>query len=728
MNVRDKKTKKKEFKSLDIFLSTCNKELSDVHQNKRLDSQTNSKDRHDSTISEKLSDKKYTKQEYLRYIIDNIVDINEAVKFFLQNINLPEIRSPPMPKIPITKIARPNSRILVITEKPKVALALAKALAGRNFKTLTYGKSVRYYTLKYGNYYVTIVPLKGHIIEYDTHSKYRSWFGVDPIELIKNEQSLSPKYKYPSLVRLLQLLARKHDILVIATDADEEGENIGWEASQIINQIKKLPTYRMWFLSMQPEELRHAFNNLTLPLESWALAPEARKQIDAFSGFAATRELTIAGRSAGGIISTSLGKSILSLGRVQSPTLYLLYLRERYIRNFRPRPYWTITASVVVNGVTLNFQHIESPFYNKDQAQSIFSKIKNAKHAKILTIETKTEQKKPNPPLNTNRALIMLNRILKLPANKAMKILEDLYLEGLITYPRTDTDKYPPNYDHKRNLIKLKNNATLGKLAQKALEFGAKLTRNGTKLIGDHLPITPIDIPKKLLQQLHQKVYELIVRRYLALFYPVAILEKSKIVIEINGEKFTTHITRIRKLGFWEVYPYDKPSGLDVILDKSSIVTIKEINIKENKTKPPSRLTEAELLKIMEKLGLGTKATRPEHIQKLIDRKYVIRKSNRLHLTELGYKISEFLEKIWPEFLQPYFSSYVLGLLRKIMNKELTLEQAVREARRKFLELFLRLRRSRKELKETLSGIEDLSLIASTRKKKQHKKRKKRRK
>ena len=80
MNVRDKKTKKKGFKSLDIFLSTCNKELSDENQNKQLDSQTNSKDRHDSTISEELSDKKYTKQEHLRYITDNIVDINEAVK------------------------------------------------------------------------------------------------------------------------------------------------------------------------------------------------------------------------------------------------------------------------------------------------------------------------------------------------------------------------------------------------------------------------------------------------------------------------------------------------------------------------------------------------------------------------------------------------------------------------------------------------------------------------
>ncbi len=651
------------------------------------------------------------RQVYLDHREQKIGDVGEYVSIFLRNIKLPEIMSPKMPRYRLDEISRHGRRILVVTEKPKVAVAFARALGGKNFRRMKHGRVV-VYSLRYRDFFVTILPLRGHIIEYDTKHEYRSWSTVDPLEIIKRPDSLVQKYRYPAVARLLRDLARKHDVLFIATDADEEGENIGWEAIQIVRRVKNMPVYRLWFLSTQPSELLSAFSNPTKPIFSWALAPEARKIIDAFSGFSSTRELTSIGKRAGGLMKILMRNNILSLGRVQSPTLYLLYLRERYIRNFKPKPYWSLVAILHIGGHRIAAEHIKSPFHVFEEANKTYRKIVAMRKAVVEKVEQERKRRRPEPPLNTNRALIMLNKILKLPSNRAMKILEDLYLEGLITYPRTDTDRYPDNYDHSRNLKRLTQHQTLGRIAARVLSRGARLRRNGSKLIGDHLPITPIDVPKKgtKLSDVHLRVYDLIVRRYLALFMDDAILEKNRAIISIGGEGFVLNFTRIVQDGFFEVYPYTRPESKDIHIHEGLSIPVERIQLLKKMTKPPSRLSEAELLRYMERLGLGTKATRPEHIQKLISRKYVVRKKGRLYLTELGYKICEFLEKIWPEFLRPYFSAYVLSLLRRIMNNELRLEEAIADARKKFLELFLRLRRSRTEFRRILSTISDINI------------------
>ena len=649
-------------------------------------------------------------------------DVTELVAKFLKTIKLPEISSPQMQRFRFEEIAKPNSKILVVTEKPKVALAFARALGGKNYRKTTYSRTV-IYSLRYKGRFITIVPLKGHLIEYDTKKKYKSWTSTDPLEIVKNEDCLYRKLRYPNIARVLRQLAMKHDILFIATDSDEEGENIGWEAMQIVREVKNMPAYRIWFLSIQPGEIINAFNNPTKPLISWALAPEARKVIDAFSGFSSTRELTSIGKKSGGLMKLALKGNILSLGRVQSPTLYLLFVRERFIRNFKPKPYWSLCAHLRVDNTEIVAEHKGSPFYQEDRATAVYNKVRGAKQATIKTIDAKTEHKRPEPPLNTNRALIMLNKILKLPASRAMKILEELYLEGLITYPRTDTDRYPDKYNHRINLERLSRHPTLGKYAAIIISSGCKLRRNGRKLIGDHLPITPIDVPKphSKLSDIHIKVYNLIVRRYLALFFRDAVLEKSKVLIDIRGEPFIFSLTRIADKGFYEVYPFSTPKTCYVNISAGLVLPVNSIKLTKKMTKPPSRLSEAELLANMERLGLGTKSTRSEHIQKLVSRRYVIRKGNRLHVTELGYKICEFLEKIWPEFLQPYFNAYVHSLLRKIMNEEVDYREAINLARNKFIDMFLELRRKRKDLQQVLSSITEIE-TKKTRKSKRKRK------
>ncbi|MEM2222312.1 MAG: DNA topoisomerase [Candidatus Korarchaeota archaeon] len=634
------------------------------------------------------------------------LDLMDAVKIFLDNINLPEIKSPGMQRYSLEKILKPGTKILVITEKPKVAQALSKALANGKFRVFRkYGVPI--FSLQYKSHFVTVVPLKGHILEYDTKDEYRSWSSVDPIKIIKDPNALILKPRYPKLVHLLRAYASKHDVLIIATDADEEGENIGFEAAEVINKVKKMPVYRMWFISTHSDELIKSFNNPTKPIITWALAPEARKIIDGFAGFSSTRELTLLGRGVKGPASALLRNSILSLGRVQSPTLYLLYLRERYIKNFKPKPYWSINANLVKGEQKLLARHKDSPFYDKTKALDVYERIKRAEKAEVINIESQTRRITPPPPLDTNKALVMLNRILGLPSDKAMKVLEDLYLDGLITYPRTDTDKYPPNYNHAENLSVLARYSKFEPVVRWILSQGAELKRNGRKLIGDHLPITPIDVPAPhmKLSQKHIQVYELIVRRYLALFMNAAELEYRKVAISIGGEVFYITGVYILNEGFWRIYAFNKPRQAFPDINKGEVLRVSRVNLEQKSTKPPKRLSEAELLKLMEKLGLGTKATRPEHIQKLVARGYVIRRGRTLIVTELGYRIAELLEKIWPEFLQPYFCAYVLSLLRQIMNGEIDYLDAIEKARKEFLGLFLRLRGASNDLKRVLAGI-----------------------
>lgn len=639
------------------------------------------------------------------------LDLMDAVEIFLRNIRLPEIKSPEMPRYSPEKVFKQGAKILVITEKPKVAQALSKALARGNFKVIRrYG--IPMFSLQYKSYFLTIIPLKGHLLEYDTIDKYKSWSSVDPIRIVEDPNALVVKPRYPKLARLLRELAPKHEALIIATDADEEGENIGYEAIKVISEIKRMQVYRMWFLSTQAEELLKAFNNLTKPITNWALAPEARKIIDGFTGFASTRELTLVGRNVSGPAASLLRNSVLSLGRVQSPTLYLLYLRERHIRNFRPKPYWSINAIMMKNEKRFQATHKDSPFYEEAKALAVYRRVNEAREAKVIRVESKIERVRPQPPLDTNKALIMLNKVLGLASDRAMKILEDLYLEGLITYPRTDTDKYPPNYDHARNLRILASDPKFESTIKQILSQGAELKRNGRKLIGDHLPITPIGVPTsgmKLSQQ-HLQVYELIVRRYLALFLDPAELVHKKVLISVGGEIFQTAGITITREGFWQIYAFNKPRQTFLDLNEGDVLKVHKVQLEQKKTKPPNRLTEAELLKLMEKLGLGTKATRPEHIKKLVTRGYVVRKGRTLLITELGYKIAEFLEKIWPEFLQPYFCAYVLSLLRRIMNGEMNHTEAIEEARRRFLELFLRLRGASKDLKRVLTEVAETEL------------------
>ncbi|MHA1610288.1 MAG: DNA topoisomerase [Candidatus Njordarchaeales archaeon] len=653
-------------------------------------------------------EKRVLRDKELTSMIKNF-SLSDLIKEFKSKIKLPEIKDRSSKKFSVMEILSNVRKVIIVTEKPKVAQAIAKALGGGKLrKVSTKSGNIHIYDVYWNAKKLTIIPLKGHIMEYAPIDAFSGkWEDSDPRALI-NPSFLKEVIIEKDVAEILKRESMDADVLILATDADEEGANIGLEAYEIITKVKgKIPTYQMWFISLQPAELRAAFYAPIEPKWSWAYAVKARRIIDAMIGFSATRELTVAFRD----ITQSLRVKAFSIGRVQTPTLYLLFVREREIRNFKPKPYWILKARIFINGESLEVIHKDSPFDSERSALMIYEKVKDVEKGFVRKILVSKELKLPPTPLNTTKALTMINDILGISAYRAMKILEDLYLNGLITYPRTDTDKYPPNYDHVRNLRALQKLPGLGVIAQRILRKGVKLRRNGSRLIGDHLPITPIDAAfprdKRLPTKQHQAVYEVIVRRYLSLFLEPAEIARIKLLISIGSELFEASGIQIMREGFYVVYPYDKPKEeIKTKLTEGQKVQIEAVLPPERKfTQPPSRLKESELIKLMETLGLGTKSTRPEHIETLISRHYVERKGKTLRITNIGWTIAEFLEKIWPDFVKPFFSAYVHSLMRNVMNEEMDWQEMIEHVRVRFLRLFDELRKNIGELKEELSKV-----------------------
>ncbi|MGQ4891360.1 MAG: DNA topoisomerase [Candidatus Njordarchaeia archaeon] len=686
------KPKKKETRTLDNWLVT--KETETIDEDSRTSKLEEADKRKEENETKTLGHLSKTVEEFLRNV--NLVPIKDRNIYYDFNLTIVKKLFP--------------KKILVVTEKPKVASALVKAISS-NFKP----KLVKYgsngdVALKWLTYYngieIVIVPLSGHITTHTTKTEFSGdWSRSDPLDLIRDETAIVEKVTRKNIEKILKEESKNADVFIIATDADEEGANIGFEAYKIVKNVKgDIPTYQLWFLSVDKNELRKAFLKPIEPKWSWAYSVQARRIIDAIVGFSATRELTLVLKEH----ISKLGLNVASIGRVQTPTLYLIYLREKEIREFQPKPYWAITAITSLDSQKYEFRHIDSPIYDKEKAYNIYEKIKNEKEGRIVSIEKEKTKKLAPKPLNTTRALTDINRLFGIPSNKSMRVLEDLYLNGLITYPRTDTDKYPTSFDHAKNLEKLSTHPELAGIIKDIIKKGAKIIRNGQNLVGDHLPITPIDVPhgndKRLKTLEHKKIYDFILRRYLALFLPPALIERRKIYLNIKDVLFTASDVHVLDKGYFIVYPFDEPKEVSIPINLvGQILDIDKILIKEDKTKPPPPLSEHEVIKLMERLGLGTKSTRPDHIETLIKRHYVERKGRKLRITPLGWSLMEHLEDIWPDFVKPYFSANIQNLMRLVMNNEMGMDEMVNRSRKEFLELFMKLRKSLPEKLHTIA-------------------------
>jgi len=581
--------------------------------------------------------------------------------------------------------------ILVITEKSRIAQILCSSLARGSCRRLMI-HGVQVHEFNSNGEPVSIVPLEGHITEMDVKDDYTDWRSVDPIVLIRDPDAIRKYYKSLKHVGALRDLAPKARLVVVATDADEEGCAIGADALKVVLKYNpKVEVKRLWLSTTESSDVRDAWSKLVKPRYTWAYAVEARRRIDAMIGFSATRELTLMAEDS----MHAKFKGVLSVGRVQTALLTILYRREREIGTFVPKPYWSIYADSSVNGEPLKLSYEGNPLWTQEEAAALVMALEGVSSGTVIGVESNERRIPPPSPLNTTKMLRLLSSQLRIAPSKAMSIAEELYLEAAITYPRTDTDRFT-TFNHRRVFeILADERDPLSGFAREVLDInpGLHLTRNGSHNAGDHEPIAPIGLPRAS-DALLRRAWELIARRYLALFYPPAVVSEAVMHVDLGGRKFKAEGGSLVSPGFLRVQGSIEKFRDNPLPKAGSGDEVKVLRVYSRKshTKPPPRYTEAELVTLMEENGIGTKSSRPEIISILKERGYVRVSGGRVYVTELGAKLAGLLEDAWGDFATPTFTKQVEDLMDKVKSGASTWESALEEVRARYLELFGKLR------------------------------------
>lgn len=596
---------------------------------------------------------------------------------------------------------------LIIAEKHIAAKRIAAILAPKKPKQVRVSGVDTY---EYGTDADKTISmgLSGHIVGVDFPKTYNNWQKVDARLLIDAEIISTPTHV--KIVSALKKLGKNATKITIATDYDREGELIGAEALEIIKKINPdVPFDRVHYSAITPKAINDAFSNPTTVDFNLADAGHSRQVIDLIWGAALTRYVSIsAGR---------LGRMFLSVGRVQSPTLALIVDREKERDAFIPEPYWEIFATLSdQNKETFLTQHKTKRFLDKQEADSVLAKIGIAKDAVVSSVVKSKKMDKVPTPFNTTEFITAASSIGLSPAN-AMRLAESLYTAGFISYPRTDNTVYPESVDMRTHIELFKVGGAFKQYAEQLLKKTELVPTRGKKETTDHPPIFPASLAKKSeLKDDEWKVYELIVRRFFATFADQAEWETMRVKFDINDEEFNVSGARLIVPGWRWYYPYNAPEDrLLPVLQEGDKLSVDKTEIVDKETNPPSRYGQGRLIRIMEELGLGTKATRHDIISKLYSRAYV--HGNPLQPTKTAYAVVEALEEYAATITKPDMTSKLEEDMDKIAEGDIKEDDVVQESREMLDSVFEDLEKNKEDISESLrTGLREDKVVGTCQK------------
>ncbi|HZK49464.1 MAG TPA: DNA topoisomerase I [Thermoleophilia bacterium] len=559
---------------------------------------------------------------------------------------------------------------LIITEKNDVASKLAGILSQGAIERDAFYKIPYYVFTDATGRRNTAVGLKGHVMQVEFPPEYADWRKVDPSSLI--DAPLVKGETAKSVVRAVRKLAGEADELVIATDYDREGELIGLEARDIAageNESLLRHLRRARFSALTAGEITRAFDSLEYLSEPLAWAGEARQDIDLVWGATLTRFVSLA--------TYRLGNQFLSVGRVQTPTLALVVAREKERRAFVPEPYWVLTADLAADAQRFTATHKVERFLDQHAAEAAYEKLTGP--ARVTQLK-RTSRKVPRPaPFNTTSFITSATSV-GLSASAAMRVAEDLYMGGYISYPRTDNTVYPGSLDL-REILHTLTESEFAADARKLLALPKLSPSRGKKKTTDHPPIYPTGAARHgALDDRARKVYELVVRRFFATLADDAISESNRIDLDIDGEPFFVRGSRVTYAGWLAFYPYSRQKDAELPdLAEGQEAQLVGKNLDGKETQPPSRYGQGPLIELMETHNLGTKATRHNIIQNLYDRGYI--HGNPVEPTETGVKMAEALLEYAPLIASPEMTAQLELDMDAIAEETQTKEHVVATSR-----------------------------------------------
>jgi DNA topoisomerase-1 len=586
---------------------------------------------------------------------------------------------------------------LIITEKDNAARRISEILSEGSFGT-DRRNGVNVY--RWGG--KRCVGLSGHVVGVDFPPEYDDWRDVEPVELV--DAPMVKRATKENIVRTLEDLAHEADAAVIATDYDREGELIGKEAYELVEEVADIPIKRVRFSSITEREVTEAFADPDELDFDLAAAGEARQMIDLMWGAALTRFLSLS--------SGQLGNDFISVGRVQSPTLKLIVDREREIEAFDPEDYWELFADLTEDGE--GEEAFEAQYFFREEgrenervwddaaADEAHERLLAASEATVTEVDRRTRTDQPPTPFNTTQ-FISAASSLGHSAQKAMSVAEELYTAGYITYPRTDNTVYPADTDPVALLETFADTGTFGEDAASLLEADDIEPTRGEKETTDHPPIHPTGElpPRQDLSADEWELYELVVRRFLATCAEPATWEHLRVVAEANGCLLKANGKRLLAPGYHAVYPYLSTSENFVPdVTEGESLAVSDVRLEAKQTQPPRRRGQSRLIETMEDLGIGTKSTRHNTLQKLYDRNYI--EGDPPRPTKLAMAVVETAEQFADRIVDEGMTAQLEHDMDRIARGEITLDEVTDESREMLSAIFEELHDSREAVGDHL--------------------------
>ncbi len=551
----------------------------------------------------------------------------------------------------------PKGYILIITEKPQAAGKIAAALSNGNERKKSEG-GVPYYELERNGKRIVVACAVGHLYTV-SQTRKGSDYPIFDIAWFPNfeikKKDFSKRYYFA-----IKKLVKNASEIVIATDFDIEGEVIGYNIVRFVAGQKDAK--RMKYSSLTAKELQDSYDNANPTIE-WgqAIAGETRHFIDWLYGINLSRALMDSIKSTGKF-------KIMSIGRVQGPTLNLIVQKEKEILSFKPTPYWQVFITINDGKNKLELKYIRDII-----KKSELDKFKDLEGKKVIAKTTKKKETiSPPAPFDLTSLQTEVYHNHSINPAQTLQIAQKLYLAGLISYPRTSSQKIPEAMAPRKIIEQL------SKFFKETSYAVRKAPVEGKKSDPAHPAIIPTGIYEKLDGD-DEKVYNLIVKRFISCFCNNAEIENKRVEAEINGLKFNEKGMEVLEQGWMKVYP--SKMNEKEIKDFDGEVNIDKVKTEEKVTQPPRRYSPASIISELEKRNLGTKCLTEDTniifngkiiaIKELFNKGKYISKENGIEIKEINGVTVSLNEKDNPIYSFPkLISKRKLNEKEKVINIE----------------------------------------------------------
>ncbi|XP_075081423.1 DNA topoisomerase 3-alpha isoform X4 [Nicotiana tabacum] len=591
-------------------------------------------------------------------------------------------------------------RVLNVAEKPSVAKAVSGILSrnqGGGMRVRDgrsrYNKIFEFnYTIRNQPCQMLFTSVTGHLMELEFDDRFRKWHSCDPLHLYD-----APVRKYVpqdklDIKRTLEEEARGCQWIILWLDCDREGENIAFEVLEVCRQANhNLNVWRARFSALIDREIHQSVQTLVQPNQLFSDAVDVRQEIDLRIGASFTRFQTMLLRDAFVLdFATDDRNLVLSYGPCQFPTLGFVVERYWEIQAHEPEEFWTINCTHNFDEGSATFNWMRGHLFDYTCAVTIYEMCIQEPTATVSKVKQQEKLKYPPHPLSTIELEKRASRYFRMSSEQTMKVAEDLYQNGFISYPRTETDCFSEKTDLRTMVQEQGGHPVWGSYAQRLLDPQSGLWRNPSGGGHDdkaHPPIHPTKFSagESRWSQDHHRVYELVVRHFLACVSKPAVGAETTVEIDIAGESFFACGRVILAKNYLDVYRFESWGGSVIPTYTFGQQFIpRSLTLDSGVTRPPPLLSEADLLGCMDKAGIGTDATMHDHIKKLLDRFYAIKDSStRFSPTKLGEALVMGYDDMGYELWKPYLRAMMecdmkavsMGTKRKTEVLETCLQQ-----------------------------------------------------